>query len=170
MSSATAARPVTPNRRRAMDRLPVQEQRRIRVEQAQKFEQERKSFVKRVVLKVGRFFKKAASVPARVVARVKATPGHALRAPIWFVVDNAARAYLFARKRWAELLAGALFAAALCIAPATTLVAAIFVAASYAIARVDSPFARFVAHVFFRAGVEAFAEGLAFAVVFRDRR
>lgn len=174
MSTATAAQPVTPNRRRAMDRLPVNEQRRIRAEQAQKFEEKRKPLVKRVALKVGRFFKrvakKVASVPARVAARVKAAPGRTFRAPLWFVVDNVARAYLFVRKHWPEFLAGTLFAGALYIAPATTLVAAVFIAASYAIARVDSPFARFVAHVFFRAGVETFAEGLAFAVVFRDRR
>lgn len=163
MSNATAARSVTPNRRRAMDRLPVHEQRRIRAEQAQKFEESRKSLVKRVALKVGRFFKKA-------VAQVKAAPGRTLRAPLWFVVDNVARAYLFAKKHWPEFLAGALFAGALYIAPATTFVAAVFIAASYAIARVDSPFARFVAHVFFRAGVETFAEGLAYAVVNRDRR
>lgn len=174
MSSVAAARPITPNRRRAVDRQPVNEQRRIRAEQARDFESSRKGAVKRAALKVGRFFKKMAkkvtTTTVRIVARVKASPMRALRAPLWFVVDNVSRAYLFARARWAEGVACGLFASALYIAPATTLVATVFVAGSYAIARVDSPFARFVSHVFFRAGIETFADGLAFAVVFRDRR
>lgn len=181
---STSAARVT-SRRAAMDRKPVHEQRRIRAEEARQFEEARKSLVKRVALKVGRFFKKVAAKVAATAARVATAPKRALvafahtptgqriakmRTPVEFVADQARRVGRFFKKHWAEVLASTLFMGALVIAPATTLVAAVFIAASYAIARVDSPFARFVAHVFFRAGVETFAEGLAFAVVFRDRR
>jgi hypothetical protein len=151
MSTATAARPVTPNRRREVDRQPVNEQRRIRAEQARQFEVNQKNLIQRAALKVRGFFKK-------VVTKAKA------------LVVAARPALSRAVKHWPVALAGALYVGAVVIAPATTLVATTFIIASYAIARVDSPFARFVAHVFFRAGVETFAEGLAFAVIIRNRR
>ncbi len=139
--SATAAR-VSQKRRRAFDRLPVEEQRKQRVEEARAFETARKPLIKRATSKVVGFFKKA-------VALVK-------RAAV--VVANVVRAH------WPHALAAVLFSVAVIVAPGTSLTAAAFVVAGYALARSESPFARFVAHVFFRTGVEIFAEGVVTAV------
>lgn len=173
MSNATAAR-VTPNRRRAVDRLPVTEAKQVRADQAREFETRRKGVISRTVTKVASFFKAIGSsikqTAVKMATAIKKTPLHVVRAPLWFVVDGVQHAIIFVRKHWGELFAGVVFGIAMFIAPITTLMAAVFVAASYALAKSDSAFARFVSHVFFRAGVEMFANGLVVAVDNRRRR
>ena len=139
--SATTARA-----RSSFDRKPVEEQRAQRAADARAFEAARKPLVKRVTSKVVSFFKKALTLVKRVPAAV----------------------VRLARAHWPHALAVTLFSAAVVVAPGTTLTAAAFIVAGYALARSESPFARFVAHVFFRTGVEIFAEGVVLAV--DDRR
>lgn len=170
MSATTAVRP---NQRRAIDRLPVAEQRRVRAEQARQFEVKQKSFIQRAALKVASFFKRAAkavvSAPKRAIAAINRTTGHEKFSPVRVAVEAVQYAWLFVRRYWGELLAGALFSAAFIVAPIPTLFAAACVAASYRLARSESRFARFAAHVLFRTGVELFADGLVTAAYARKR-
>lgn len=142
--SATTARA-----RSSFDRKPVPEQRAQRAADAHAFEVARKPIAKRVVSKIVGFFKKTVPFFKKVVAVVSRAPQAVVR---------------LAKAHWPHALAGSLFVAAVTIAPGTTLTAASFIVAGYALARSESPFARFVAHVFFRTGVEVFAQGVVLAI------
>lgn len=167
-------------RRQVISRMPREEQKKVRVEEAREFEtrlsrwSRAKAAVKSAASKVAGFFKRVA---AKVVAAAKTVANHVVAfvmfpvvsirsrqlvmpSWMWSIVDGVKAAGRFIARNWAAILCGIVFTAALVVAPVTTLVAAALAGLAYATTRASNSFVALVfAETLIRLAAEVFVIG-----------